>query len=243
MLATLLLLALPALNAQPERFGLPACAGPDQELAERCGFTLCFSSTRKAALWTIHELTPEAATARTTRRQRFRHDGRLSSASAYDADFRNSGYSRGHLVPAADFSGDPAALEDTFLLSNAVPQDASLNQGKWRALENAVRRIAASADRVVVVTGPVFCDGTTIGAHQIAVPCHLFKAVLVVRGVEMEAYAVLLPNAQNPAQPLSDFAVSIREIEARTGFDLFPQVPQPVQDTIESTANPLPRTR
>jgi hypothetical protein len=37
--------------AQHERFGVPACSGPDRELADRAVFVLCHSSGRKVPLW------------------------------------------------------------------------------------------------------------------------------------------------------------------------------------------------
>ena len=41
--------------------------------------------------------------------------------SAYDSDYKGSGYSRGHMAPAADFGWSKASIRATFLLSNAVP--------------------------------------------------------------------------------------------------------------------------
>lgn len=243
MLLALLILASQAATAQPARFGLPACNARGQELAHRTAYTLCFSATHKTALWTIHEVTTTTPTGAPHRRLRFHHDAQLSIPSARDTDYRNSGFARGHLVPAADLGNIPQAFEETFLLSNAVPQDQSLNQGKWRALENAIRRIAATADSVIVLTGPVLCDTTAIGANQIAVPCELFKIVLVVNGHDLRAYAALLPNSANPSEPLSHFAVAIRDLESRTGFDFFPQLPRAVQDRLESTPNILPSIR
>ncbi len=239
--AILLLAAIQTANAQPDRFGLPACSGPTNELAHRAAFTLCYSATHKAPLWTIYEITPERLHGSAPRPKRFRHDPTLAVPSASDADFRNSGYSRGHMVPAADMAFDEAALHDAFLLSNALPQNASLNQGKWRALENAVRRIAASADSVVVLSGPIFCpDSPRIGPNQLAVPCYFFKAILTTRGQQHDAFAAILPNADNPSDALPHFAVSICEVESRTGLNFFDALPQSVQDALESTARPIP---
>ncbi|KAK3259113.1 hypothetical protein CYMTET_31879 [Cymbomonas tetramitiformis] len=44
-------------------------------------------------------------------------------------DFRNSGYDRGHLAPAANHKGSQEALDETFLLSNMSPQVAA--QEPW----------------------------------------------------------------------------------------------------------------
>ncbi|MFN7924575.1 MAG: DNA/RNA non-specific endonuclease [Bryobacteraceae bacterium] len=71
--------------------------------------------------------------------------------------------------PAADMAWSEDAIRDSFLLSNAVPQNAALNSGKWRVIETAVRKVAAGADFVLVFTGPRFrSDDARIGANQAA---------------------------------------------------------------------------
>lgn len=43
---------------------------------------------------------------------------------------------------------DEHAIRDSFLLSNAIPQDAVMNRSSWRRLENWVRKLAVDADSV-----------------------------------------------------------------------------------------------
>jgi endonuclease G len=82
------------------------------------------------------------------------------------------------LVPAADVASSEQAVRDSFLLSNVLPQNSSLNSGKWRLLEKAIRRLAADSDLVVVFTGPIFCTKMErIGANRVAVPCQLYKVL------------------------------------------------------------------
>ncbi|MBI4905485.1 MAG: DNA/RNA non-specific endonuclease, partial [Acidobacteria bacterium] len=72
MVTALLFLAIQTLYAQPGRFGLPACDGPDQHLASRAAFTLCHSNTRRVPVWTAYQLTPEMLEAPSAPRQHFR---------------------------------------------------------------------------------------------------------------------------------------------------------------------------
>lgn len=58
---------------------------------------------------------------------------------ATDADYRNSGFSGGHAVPARDMAFNDEARDDTFLRSAAVPQDPLMNSSIWRRMENRVR--------------------------------------------------------------------------------------------------------
>jgi endonuclease G len=132
-------------------------------------------------------------------------------------------------------------MRDSFLLSNALPQNSSLNSGKWRLLEEAIRRLAADADFVVVFTGPIFCATVErIGANRVAVPCQLYKVVLAARGAELTAFAAILPNDSNPAGGLDEFATSVAEVERRTGLDFFGALPLALQHSLESSVQRLP---
>ncbi len=226
MLLALFLAFFQPLLAQPDRFGLPACSAPDQELAQRAAFVLCFSAAYKTPVWAAYELTPERLHGPAPRPKHFRRDPFLTVASASDSDYRNSGFSRGHMVPAADVSWNEDALRDSFFLSNVLPQNLSLNSGKWRQLENVVRKLAVSADSLIVVSGPIYCETVErIGANQVAVPCEVFKVVLAIRGEELRIFAAILPNGPNPPQPLNEFATSIEEVQRRTGLELFHRLP------------------
>lgn len=237
MRTILFLLLAEWLLAQPERVGLPSCAAPDQELAVRSAFTLCHSASLRVPVWTVYELTPERLAGEARRPRHFRRDTGLSRPGAADSDYRNSGYTRGHMVPAADVAWSEEALRDSFLLSNAVPQNGSLNSGKWRLLESAVRRLAATADSAIVFSGPIFCESIQrVGANEVAVPCQLYKVVLVRRASEWTAYAAILPNAGNPTEPVGWFACPVSEVERRTGLDFFHALPQDMQSRLESSA-------
>jgi endonuclease G len=214
-----LLLFLPALlAAQPDRFPLPACNGPDQELVTRTAFILCHSATLKVPIWTAYELKPNQQNNGPRPRQ-FHQDLNLIKEGATNADYKHSGYSRGHMVPAED-STNP---EDTFLLSNAVPQNQSMNAGIWRQLENKVRKLAADADSVYVITGTIFDSPHTesIGKGKVAVPTHLYKVILLARGDSTTFYAAIVPNQPSNGEPLSAFTVTLVDLEIRTQLRFF----------------------
>mmetsp|Transcript_4314 Transcript_4314/g.7543 ORF Transcript_4314/g.7543 Transcript_4314/m.7543 type:complete len:419 (-) Transcript_4314:4-1260(-) len=81
-----------------------------------------------------------------------------------NASYRNSGYDRGHLAPAADFGHDDGAMAATFSLCNASPQAPSFNRTPWRKLEDWVRKVAreerdegrGGGRLTYVVTGPLW---------------------------------------------------------------------------------------
>ena len=100
-------------------------------------------------------------------------------------DYRNSGYSRGHLAPAGDMKWDSVAMLESFYFTNCIPQDAALNNGKWNQLEMKTRSWAQQYGKVYVVCGPVYQSDDTlrIGHNEVAVPDACFKATNASAGV------------------------------------------------------------
>jgi endonuclease G len=237
---TALLLAALAVPAEQRPFGSPDCSGPDREAADRGYFFVCHSRSGKVPLWVGYTLTAAQLTGSAPRPSRFREDRGLSGPRATDRDYRGSGYSRGHLAPAADFAFSDNAIRTTFLLSNAVPQKQGVNAGRWAQVEAAVRRVAGRADRVYVFTG-VLLEGEAraIGPGQLAVPSHTFKAVLAVQGGQKKMYAVIVPNRERVREPLEEFAVEVDEVERRSGLDLFGELDDDEERKLESRRESL----
>ncbi|EKX36501.1 hypothetical protein GUITHDRAFT_57118, partial [Guillardia theta CCMP2712] len=107
------------------------------------------------------------------------------------ADYKGSGFDRGHLVAAADVKFSQNALDETFLLSNISPQvGAGFNRGYWERMERWCRNLKGEFSDVFVISGPLFlpkkeADGNYYMQHQVLgnppslqVPTHFFKVSL-----------------------------------------------------------------
>ena len=145
------------------------------------------------------------------------------------------------MVPAEDLAWSDAAIRSTFLLSNAVPQRQTVNGGKWRQLEAAVREIAAASDAVYIFSGPIFggSELESIGAGEVAVPTHTFKVVLAVAGGRKTMCAAILPNGSTGRRPLNDFITTVEEVERRTGLDFFSALEDGEERRLEATRVPI----
>ncbi|UJR29280.1 hypothetical protein I4U23_010494 [Adineta vaga] len=167
---------------------------------------------------------------------------------ATNEDYFDSGWSRGHMAPAGDHKfTDRQAIDETFILSaNIVPQDLDNNANYWYRIEQFARQLADKFDFVHIITGPLFipvedkekkdnndlnipCKQMThavIGPNEVHVPTHLFKCILVENKDqhEMAVGCFVVPNEPiDRNRPLTDFAVSIKDLEKRSGLKLFHQ--------------------
>ncbi len=78
---------------------------------------------------------------------------------AADADYKRSGFARGHQAPSEDFNVEKDLMLDTFYFSNVVPQIGNgFNSGIWSFLEARVRNLAKERGEVYVMTGPIYQD-------------------------------------------------------------------------------------
>ncbi|MFY2658662.1 DNA/RNA non-specific endonuclease [Achromobacter xylosoxidans] len=140
------------------------------------------------------------------RTNRFYEEARLpASERARLADYRGSGYDRGHMA-AAGQRNTPESMAQSFSLANMVPQAPENNQGAWRArVEEPTRKYAArSVAGIYVITGPIHSPPVaTIGAGKVWVPSKLFKLVYDPQSRRAWAYLVDNTDTAKVGTPLS----------------------------------------
>ncbi|MCR5317577.1 MAG: DNA/RNA non-specific endonuclease [Treponema sp.] len=232
----------------------------DHELHTYAGYTLCYRESYEQSEWVAYSLTRSQLEHKVTGRTNdFRADTLISTGSAKPADYKGSGFDRGHLAPAADMAWSLKSAHDSFLMSNMSPQAPSFNRVIWKLLEEAVRNWAQQYGTIYVVTGPVLekesNEYPSIGESEVAVPEYFYKALLVFIPVykesnsspyaissanekEIEAYRVqcaafIVPN-KGSGKDIYKFICSVDLAEERTGLDFFANLPDEVEDLAES---------
>jgi endonuclease G len=146
---------------------------------------------------------------KTPRTDDFRADKRIAD-SPTPADYTNSGYDRGHMVPAAN-ADDPNEMSDTFFMTNMTPQLPSVNRVAWKNLEERVRSVPFKW----VVTGAHYsATPKVIGKNKVPVPDFLYKVAFFESG-NVAVYIVdnLVPKSQVSTMKLE-------ELEAKIGYKL-----------------------
>jgi endonuclease G len=239
-----LLVMLAALQAEDNlKYGQPACAGP---VLDKHHFVVCYDAAHKVPAWVGYALTAdEAKTKATSRTGSFRADADLPRGQrAENADYSGSGYDKGHMAPANDFSWNVDAMKATFVLCNAVPQRHGVNGGQWAQLEASIHDLAAKQGTVWVVSGPLFVGGKpvkTIGADKVAVPTHTYKVVLCIHpNGDKEMFGFVMPNVNKPSGTISSYTFSVDTVEKLTGLDFFSALPAADQKRLEAKAEELP---
>lgn len=175
------------------------------------------------------------AAARQTRREgSFHEEDQLPADDrARLADYARSGFDRGHMAPAGDM-GTPTSMMQSFSLANMVPQDPGSNRCLWEGIESSVRRLAADASDVYVVTGPIFAGETLQRLNdRVLVPTSLYKAVYIPR---RGAAAYVVENAPGMAWR----AVSMSELRQIAGIEAFPGVAATTRDRLLTLPEPQP---
>ncbi len=209
-----------------------------EPIVEHEYFTLRYNEKTEQADWVAYKLTAaNLANARYKRKDNFRADPMVTTQSAHPDDYKGSGYDRGHLAPAADFTWSESALSESFYMSNMSPQAPGFNRGIWKKLEEQTRDWAKENQELFVVTGPlVESKKNRIGKNKVVVPEKYYKVILDIYGDEVKAIAFIMPNEKS-SQPLSSYSMSVDQAEKSTGLDFFPLIPDELEDKIESTAN------
>jgi endonuclease G len=199
------------------------------------GFDLAYNEQYEQAAWVAYILTrEEIETGDIGRTDNFRPDPHLLTGSASLADYRGSGFDRGHLAPAGDMKWDTQAMSESFLMSNMSPQTPAFNRGVWRKLETEVRNWAQEKDSLYVITGPVLSPiDSLIGENQVGIPRYYFKVLVDLSPPDHSFIAFLLPNTGS-SDSLHRFAITVDSLEKVTGYDFFATAPdQAVMNWLE----------
>ncbi len=221
-------------QSQTDEFGLPAYTSED-DIIRHTAYTLKYREKYEQAEWVAYKLTAVRVKGSYKRTNDFRPDPMVKTASAEPSDYENSGYDKGHLAPAGDMRWSAIAMAESFYMSNMSPQKPGFNRGIWKRLKKKVRTWATDNEEIYIVTGPVLSDNlSTIGSNKVAVPKYYYKVILDFKEPELKGIGFVLPN-QSPKQPLTTYAKTIDSVEALTGIDFFPAIPDSLEDAIESS--------
>ncbi len=249
---------------QPQRslhlqLGNPTRAKPDPAtadnyLVEKPQFVLSYNYGYATANWVAWHLSAEDMGG-AERQDNFRPDPALPSdwTAVRSSDYAGSGFDRGHLCPSADRTATNTDNAATFLLTNIIPQSPNLNRNTWESLESFCRELVKAGSELYIYAGTYGTGGQGSEGRalkikdKINVPEACWKIILILPvgeddfnriGEATQVIAVWMPNVQSVANNWRGYRVSIDQIEQKTGYDFFADLPVAVQSTLESKIYP-----
>lgn len=205
------------------------------------GFLIQFDTLRKIPKYTIHRIDPiqlkDSNGVRASRNESpdFKIDPRIIQYSAVRSDYYQSGYDRGHHVPAGDFVYSQCLKNETFNYGNVSPQLKELNRYGWKYLEEAIRKkVLACNCEAFVITGTLFNETyNSIGKNKVGVPDQLYKIAFYPRLGKI--YAFLMNNSSEEYRPpFSNYQLTVDQLEKETGCDFFERLTDEDETKLES---------
>lgn len=168
-----------------------------------------------------------------------------------EGSYSTSNYSRGHMCPNASRNGNTTMQNQTFYVTNQVPQvQNSFNSGIWSNLEGAVQGVAKTKnEEIYVVTGVAFNkegENRTISyttpskasSQQVPIPNYFYKLVLRVKtsGMTVTDAVCVAFWFENKAYSGSyaNYTVSVDQVESWTGLDFFVNLPSDIEMRVEA---------
>ena len=225
--------------AEIMRFGFPGF----DNIRSRRDYVMSYDSRNRTAHWVFEHLTKESVK-RNDQVDRTKSDFKEDTSihpffRSTNADYKHSGFDRGHLAAAANHRLNQDLCDETFYMSNMSPQvGVGFNRDKWEHLERYVRSSTKIYRNVYVCTGPLYLPKQdqdngknyvkyqVIGKNNVAVPTHFFKVMigeLDNQQLEMEAY--VLPNQAIPDEvAIATFQVPPDAVERASGLLFFDKV-------------------
>ena len=153
-------------------------------------------------------------------------------------------FQRGHICASADRLNSKDANEQTFYLSNIMPQTKALNEGIWADMEATVQNWGRDDDfrRVLYVAKGGTIDEANIRSRTstgMVVPKFFYMALLCeTTGGEYKAMAFWVEHtSQNKkGDDLRKYVINVRQLEQYTGIDFFCNLPDAVEQQVETAS-------
>lgn len=196
-------------------------AAPDTISLDHSYFQIQYSKRHRLPALVQYVVTSDDLKGPGERRDNFHKDEKLIELGVEPVgadDYPGKLYDRGHMAPAADFNRSQAAMDATFVMSNMVPQKASLNRIAWSRLEAKVRTWICGEEKLTIFTGPVLSDKLPRLEKGISIPERFFK-VIFDETPPLKSIAFIYSQSDK-GNPILDRRSTVEEVEKETGLKI-----------------------
>ncbi len=198
------------------------------KIVKRTIYTLSNNPETKFADWVAYKVNA-VNFKKTSRHRNWKTDPDLQAGDTMSPKEYNSarmalGVDRGHQAPLGSFKSHPDWAKTNYL-SNITPQFTKLNQGAWKELEEAVRKLARNTGKdVYVITGPLYewpmarLPATDKDHH---VPSAYWKVVAIEAAAGARLAGFYFYQDTPGQADYCDHLKSVDFIEEKAGLDFF----------------------
>lgn len=216
-----------------------ACDGNNYVWLERDGYVSVYNLNTHCPMYVGWKLTFDRVDGEEPRCKIFFPDEELVEEHRVQKnDYSGSGWSRGHMCPAADNKDSRLRMEESCLMTNICPQDMGLNNGRWNDLEERCRKMVRGGDVLYIICGPIFSSEQCrwIGNDVlIAVPDGFYKVMYVeYANGNHGMLAYVFPN-EDVREKIDEFRTTVDSVEEMTGLDFFSVLPDEEEELLESS--------
>lgn len=222
-------------------------------------YSICFDIEKRVSHWVAYPLTTNYVTPNIGRTDAWSYDPNnqlpkiLQSEQSDPTKTYGTGDARGHQLPSADRYSNRETNAMTFYATNIMPQNYKFNGGIWVQLESKVRENMQSnpSDTLFVVTGTYFAgnktikdrDGKTVGypsnCWKVLLRGSKGKAVWNCSADELYSIGFWLANDESNTEALRSYATTVADIEEKTGFTFFRNIPSEAAEAVKSQNRPV----
>ena len=255
----------------PLYFGNPSDATDDEItnecnfLLEKQGYIVSYNNNTLCPNWVAWHLTKDDL-GESTRSDKFISDKSLPqkwyAVKKNDYQFPAYGFDRGHVCPSADRTSSNEMNQETFLMTNMIPQSPDCNRIVWKDLESYERELVMQGNELYIFAGGYGTGG--IGnrgyfekiiinpkndndenkKYTLNVPEFCWKIILVLSNgnddlnridENTKIICVSMPNQMGIQKTGSweQFECSVNYIEEITHFDFFELLDDDLEEFLE----------
>jgi endonuclease G len=210
-----------------------------EQLLYRKAYIVSYNKDNRIPNWVAWHLTSEHTYGDVKRLGNAWHeDTDVPTPRASLADYKGSGWTRGHMCPAGDNKWNNDAMYESFLFTNCCPQNANLNSGTWNQIETSCRRWAEKYGDLYIVCGPILFrqEHEMIGENKVIVPEAFFKVIVCLKKGKEQGIGFICRN--NDGNRNKDLYINtIKQVERITGITFFPHLPERIADKVKNKAD------
>lgn len=226
-------------------------------LVQRATLVMDYNDTTGQPNWVSWSLTSGDANGAVPRQNSFAADTNLPASfhRVGPNEYAFSGYDRGHLCDSADRTDTTNHNDETFLMSNMMPQAPDNNQVTWSGFEGYCRNLADAGNEVLIICGPSGFSGARINTNgYVWIPQFTWKIAVVASlgtgsatnriSATNRVIAIKVPNTNGVLSAWQNYVTSVNQIQVDTGLTFFtalaPEIASVLRGKVDGQTNPPP---